>query len=568
MASATATAAESSAGRLGGDRSGAPERDDRRRMKRLRLRPLRRLSPLTLRVLAVNLLALALLGLGLLVLDRYEDGLAERELATVRLQAQLVAAAIAEGAVDDSDPASLHLEPTLAQILVRRLAAPSDVRARLFGADGRLVTDSTLLMRPNGFVQITPIPSEDNASWPLNYLFRVYDWMFNSLPRRDTFPRYRSAPEPLAQAFPEAMVALGGDLGARIYVDVDGHLVFSVAMPVQRYRQVLGVLMIERRSVELDEAVRAVRFDILRLFLAAFCLTILLSVYLAGTITRPIRRLAAAATRAQFAKDRAPIPDFSHRGDEIGDLSVALRAMTDALFERLEATERFAADVAHELKNPLTSLRSAAETVVRLEDPERRNRLLKLMMEDVRRLDRLITDIAQASRLDAELARTTAESIDLRLLLGAIVEVHAETRMTPDHLVTLKYSDEPTDVLLVRGVVDRLGQVFRNLIDNAISFSPSGGIVHLRASRTSDKIVVTIDDDGPGIPEGKEEAIFDRFYTERPVGEAFGAHSGLGLSISRQVIDAHRGVIRAANRQDGGGRVIGARFTVELPVAV
>lgn len=536
-------------------------------MRRFKLRPLRRFSPLTLRVLAVNLLALALLGLGLLILDRYEDGLAERELATVRLQAQLVAAAIAEGAVDDRDPAALHLEPTLAQVLVRRLAAPADVRARLFGADGRLVTDSTLLIRPNGFVQITPIPSEDAVRFPAKYLFKVYDWMFNSLPRRDNFPRYRSAPEPLAQAFPEAMVALGGDLGARIYVDVDGHLVFSVAMPVQRYRQVLGVLMIERRSVDLDDAVRAVRFDILRLFLAAFCLTILLSVYLAGTITRPIRRLAAAAGRAQISKDRTPIPDFSRRGDEIGDLSVALRAMTTALFERLEATERFAADVAHELKNPLTSLRSAAETVVRLEDPERRKRLLGLMMEDVRRLDRLITDIAQASRLDAELARTASEQIDIRSLLHAMVEVHDETDGAAARGVSLRFTSDASDSLVAQSFAERLGQVFRNLIDNAISFSPAGGIVHLRAHRAADQIVVTIDDEGPGIPPGKEETIFDRFYSERPEGEAFGAHSGLGLSISRQIIDAHRGRLQAANRQDAAGRVIGARFTVELPAA-
>lgn len=534
-------------------------------MKRFRLRPPRRFSPLTLRVLAVNLLALALLGLGLLVLDRYEDGLAERELATLRLQAQLVAAAIAEGAVDDSDPAALYLEPTLARILVRRLAAPGDVRARLFEADGRLVTDSSLLLRPSGYVQITPIPSDSDVRGPLLYLFRLYDWMFNSLPRRDSFPLYQSAPEPLAQVFPEAMVAMGGDLGARIYVDADGHLVFSVAMPVQRYRKVLGVLMLERRSIELDEAVRAVRFDILRLFLAAFCLTILLSVYLAGTITRPIRRLAAAAGLAQIAKERAPIPDFSHRGDEIGDLSAALRAMTDALFERLEATERFAADVAHELKNPLTSLRSAAETVARLEDPERRNRLLGLMMEDVRRLDRLITDIAQASRLDAELARTASERIDLRPVLAAMVEVHQETRSDAARRVDLRFDADPGGALIVQGLGDRLGQVFRNLIDNAVSFSPEGGVVQIRAHRGNGAVVVTIDDDGPGIPPGKEEAIFDRFYSERPEGEAFGAHSGLGLSISRQIIEAHRGRIRAANREGPAGQAIGARFIVELP---
>jgi two-component system sensor histidine kinase ChvG len=536
-------------------------------MMRSRLQPLRRFSRLTLRVLAINLLALALLGLGLLVLDRYENGLAERELATLQLQAQLVAGAIAEGAVDDSDPASLQLDPNLAQILVRRLAASAEVRARLFGLNGHLITDSSLLLRPMGYVQITPIPGDEDVRGPLRYLFRLYDWMFNSLPRRDSFPPYQPAPEPMASVFPEAMIALGGDVGARFYVDVEGHLVFSVAAPVQRYRKVLGVLMLERPSVEMDNAVRAVRFDILRLFLAAFCLTILLSVYLAGAITRPIRKLAAAAGVAQIAKERSPIPDFSRRGDEIGDLSVALRSMTDALFERLEATERFAADVAHELKNPLTSLRSAAETVVRLEDPERRNRLLGLMIEDVRRLDRLITDIAQASRLDAELARTKSERIDLRLMLMALVEVHEETRSNEAQRVTLRINAESEASLEVQGLGDRLGQVFRNLIDNALSFSPVGGVVLIRAHRSDHAVVVTIDDDGPGIPPGKEATIFDRFYSERPETEAFGAHSGLGLSISRQIVLAHRGRIQAMNRQSADGKVIGARLIVELPPA-
>ena len=239
--------------------------------------------------------------------------------------------------------------------------------------------------------------------------------------------------------------------------------------------------------------------------------------------------------------------------------------MTGALFERLEATERFAADVAHELKNPLTSLRSAAETVVRLEDPERRNRLLKMMMEDVRRLDRLITDIAQASRLDAELARTTAEPVDMRLLLGAIVEVHRETSGATDRRITVTFEAESQASLQVLGLADRLGQVFRNLLDNALSFSPDGGSVRIIARRVEKSVVITIDDAGPGLPPGKEDAIFDRFYSERPENEAFGAHSGLGLSISRQIIDAHRGRIKAENRLDRDGKVQGARFTVTLP---
>jgi two-component system sensor histidine kinase ChvG len=359
--------------------------------------------------------------------------------------------------------------------------------------------------------------------------------------------------------------ALAGEEARAIRQDrASGKLVLTVAVPVQRYKQVLGAVLLSVGSVDVEQAIRAVRLDILRVFLIALVVTILLSFYLAGTIARPVRRLAAAAERVRRGSGRQiAIPDFSARGDEIGDLSGALREMTSALWQRMDAIERFAADVAHEIKNPLTSLRSAVETAARIQDPAKREKLLAIVMEDVKRLDRLISDISDASRLDAELSRIEPEPVDIGHLLGTLADVYDATQTEDGPRVRLFLPEEP---LIVAGVEGRLVQVFRNLIANAVSFSPPGGTIRLSARQDEDAVVIAIEDEGPGIPEGKLEAIFNRFYTERPSGEKFGTHSGLGLSISKQIVDAHHGVIRAENRRDSEKRIIGARFIVRLPL--
>jgi len=243
--------------------------------------------------------------------------------------------------------------------------------------------------------------------------------------------------------------------------------------------------------------------------------------------------------------------------------------MTDALWRRMDAIEHFAADVAHEIKNPLTSLKSAVETVARVTDPEKQRRLLNVVVEDVARLDRLISDISDASRLDAEMSRIELEPVPVTDMLQALVDVHeaSEKEGAPrlELVLPLGYARSS---LIVLGMETRLGQVFRNLITNAISFSPPGGTIRIAAERLNDDFVrITVEDEGPGLPEGKLEAIFDRFYTERPAGEKFGTHSGLGLSISKQIVEAHNGTIRAENRHDAQGRVVGARFVVLLPAA-
>ena len=262
---------------------------------------------------------------------------------------------------------------------------------------------------------------------------------------------------------------------------------------------------------------------------------------------------------------RGAIPDMSGRGDEIGDLSLALGDMTEALWRRLDAIERFAADVSHEIKNPLTSLKSAVETAARVQDPERQRKLMQVILDDVGRLDRLIADISDASRIDAELSREETHPTDIGRLLATLVDIHSAADSPEAPRLTLELATPAG--LIVPALEDRLGQVFRNLITNAISFSPPRGLIRIVAARRDGTVEVSVEDEGPGMPEDKIEKIFERFYSERPSGEKFGTHSGLGLSISRQIVTAHGGSVRAENRRDAAGRVVGARFIVRLPIA-
>jgi two-component system sensor histidine kinase ChvG len=307
------------------------------------------------------------------------------------------------------------------------------------------------------------------------------------------------------------------------------------------------------------------RRDILKVFSVTLLITVLLSIYLAGSIARPIRQLAAAAERVRRDHSRRhKIPDMARRNDEIGELAGSLKDMTEALWLRMDAIESFAADVAHEIKNPLTSLRSAVETTARLKDPEQQRKLMVIIQEDVTRLDRLISDISDASRLDAELSRAETGDVDLTAMLETLADIHNSTQTT-GHPVQLQA--KASLHVHVAGMEGRLAQVFRNLISNAQSFSPEDGAILVSLTTDGAYAVVQVDDDGRGIPAGKESAIFERFYTERPGGEKFGTHSGLGLSISRQIVEAHGGSIAATNRTGADGNVQGARFTVRLPLA-
>ncbi len=524
----------------------------------------RRFSPITLRILAVNILALAILVAGLLYLGEYQRSLVQASLEGLKTQGELIAGAIAEGAGSNDPRLQKAIDKVIAEQLVRRLTAPGSVRARLFDPVGALVADSRQLAGASRAVIVEELPPPDSDGMIGRFFVDLYTRAMSLIGREDSPPLYLETPVPLARDYHEVVSALSGDFSTAVRRHPDGHLVLSVAVPVQLYKRVLGALMLTMDSREIERTVRAVRLDILKVFAVALTITVILSIYLAGTIAQPIRRLAAAAERTKRVKGRkVTIPDFTARQDEVGDLSGALRDMTEALWRRMDAIERFAADVAHEIKNPLSSLRSAVETVVRVKEPEQQRRLLAIIQEDVQRLDRLITDISNASRLDAELSRLPSERVDVAAMLRILANIHDQTTNHDGPRVRF---DIGPGVLIAEAQEGQVVQIFRNLIENAISFSPSDGTITVTARREGTTIRIDVADQGPGIPNGKEEAIFDRFYTERPEGEKFGTHSGLGLSISRQIAEAHGGSLTARNIERDG-RVAGACFTVRLSAA-
>lgn len=528
----------------------------RRRFRRWR--PLK--SPLTRRILAVNLVAPILLVAGLFYMDRYKQGLIQGELAGLTTQAEMVAGAVGEGAVSEQSLGFLELNPDLAQQMVRRLAEPAQVRARLFDAVGDLAADSRYLLSVKGNILIEELPPPAGHGWR-DEATRWWDGLSTWMPDDHTLPPH---PEHMvndrADRWPEAMAALSGRNASAVRARPGG-LMLSVAVPVQRYKQVVGALVVQADGRNVAKSLFQVRLNILQIFVAALTVTVGLSFYMAGTIARPIRRLALAAEQVRHGHGRRHrIPDLSSRRDEIGELSQALKEMTEALWNRMDAIERFAADVAHEIKNPLTSVRSAVETAARLTDPEKQRKLLAIVQDDVERLNRLISDISDASRIDAELSRAETEPVAMAAMLETLGDIYRST--AEDGAVKYAVQVPKGDPLVVPGIEGRLVQVLRNLIGNAASFSPPGGTISLAAQRDGKFVRVTVEDDGPGIPENKLDAIFDRFYSERPQTEKFGTHSGLGLSISKQIVQAHGGRIWAENRAEGG-----ARFVVMLPLA-
>ena len=527
----------------------------------------RALSPITRRILAVNVLALAILVSGLLYLGTYRRNLIDAELTALEIQAEMFAGALGEGAVGLAAAPRQRLQTDISRQIVRRLALATGIRARLFDDGGTLLADSRRLMGPDGAVQIEELPPLDDEKGLMSTTLEFYDRLVNGFLGSEALKPYREKAVQRASDYPEAARSLAGEETRAVRAGGYAGIILIVAVPVQRYKQVLGALMLTKDGRDIKAALSDVRFGILQAFGVALGVTVLLSIYLAGTIARPIRRLALAAERVRSGRGRqTDIPVLAERGDEVGELAAALRDMTEVLWQRMDAIERFAADVAHEIKNPLTSLSSAVQTAARIDNPDQQRRLMTIIQEDVQRLDRLISDIADASRLDTELSHDEAEAVDLVPMLAALAEVYRATVEGPGPELRLELPEGVA--LVVNGVEDRLVQVFRNLLANALSFSPPDGTVALRAALDGRWIEIEIDDDGPGLPDGKEKAIFERFYSERPEGEKFGTHSGLGLSISKQIVEAHGGTLVAANRRHAGGDVAGARFTARLPALV
>lgn len=539
---------------------------------------------LTLRILSVNLIAPVVLALGLLYLGQYRDSLIAAELKTMTLQSQLFAGAIAEGAVRPvqqgkpfffAKPDEIEvLIPELSRRMLRRLGETMETRTQLFNDSGVLIGDSRELARPGPQMQKQPLQS---MRGPAQGFHAAGEALLDLVPMQNNLPVYSDTQSIKIEDYPDAALAIKGSISGTAWKDKNGNIILTASSPVQKARRLIGVVLLSRNGDDIQNAVDQMRFDVLTVFLGALSITIFLSMYLAGLIGRPLKKLARAAETVRMGHGRQiDIPDLTHRNDEIGELSAALRDMTRALWDRMDTIERFAADVAHEIKNPLTSLRSAMETAVIVKDrPEDLGRLLGIMQHDVTRMNRLISDISNASRLDAELSRDEVGIIDIKKLLQQLVE---SQRMTLEHAQSkrdmlpgeLSAKDKIILVenngagLMTRGSEHRLAQVIENLLSNALSFSPPDGAVTISAVRNNAHIVITVQDQGPGIPDAKLESIFERFYTERPKHEDYGSHSGLGLSIARQIITAMGGVIYAENVKDSGGKIAGAAFIVIL----
>jgi two-component system sensor histidine kinase ChvG len=546
-------------------------------------------SSLTRRIIFLNITGLAALVVSILYLSQYRAGLIEARVQSLLVQGEIIAGAIAASATVETDTITIDpdrllelqtgesygppdeslsalefpINPERVAPLLRRLVLPTRTQARIYDREGALLLDTRNLYGRGDVLRFDLIPEDDRPTRMERAWIAIKNWF-----GRRQLPLYRDLGPANGKGYPEVVQALAGLKASEVRANERGEIIVLVAVPVQRFRAVRGALLLSTQGGEIDDAVTAERLQVLSLFLALAAVMVLLSMLLARTIAGPVRRLAAAAENVQRRiRSRGEIPDFTHRRDEIGELSGALREMTNSLYSRIEAIESFAADVAHELKNPLTSLRSAVETLPLAKTPESHARLLAVIEHDVRRLDRLISDVSDASRLDAELQRHDVAPVDLTRLLNTVVTVANEVRR--DDGVTVKLAFESSaKPFIVPGHDSRLGQVIDNLIENARSFSPQGGTVRIAARRLRNAVEITVDDDGPGIQPDAMERIFERFYTDRP-HQGFGQNSGLGLSISRQIVEAHGGRIRAENRMGAstgpdGPRVLGARFVVRL----
>jgi two-component system sensor histidine kinase ChvG len=497
-------------------------------------------------MVALNLLGLAVLIGGSLFLNEQRRGLIEARRDSLTTQGELISNVIG-GAATRGSPTPM-LEADRASDILQLLFIPRSQRARLFDAEGRLLADSYLVADVVESAGLPPARKSGDVALP--------------------------GPESMHRD-PERVAAAGEDLQAEVQealrgrtvgglrVGADGERVVSVSVPIQRVQAVLGVLTLE--AADVDDIIAAQRRSMLPFILVAVCVTLTSSLLLSYLIAKPIRRLARAADKVRQGRARfISLPDIARRQDEIGDLASSLEGMTNTLSLRMDAIERFAADVAHEIRNPLTSIRSAIDTLPLVPDPEKRERLMQILKHDIQRLDRLITDISNASRLDAELSRESPRQIDLGRLLSDIAGLYNDSAKPGEPLVI--FSPPATaQPVMVMGMEGPLSQVFRNLIDNARSFSPPGGEVRVTLEHEGRRIQARVDDTGPGIPGENLETVFDRFYTSRPKGRAFGTNSGLGLSIARQIIDAHGGRIWAENRTGPDGTAAGARFNVVLP---
>jgi len=521
-------------------------------------------SALARRIISFNLIALCVLLLGMLYLSQFRNGIATERLAALQSESILYAQLLQERLASNTDVStgnSAVLEKISANLPPSGLSV-----VRVFDVNNKLLK-SLPASHPLGNVASNSAGKSrfdmflDTVTRKIAEIFKRKQKQSNAV--------YQENADQIAQKLAENIQSGGAkNLLGTIQT---GEVVIAAGQPVTVNNVVVGTVVSSTPEGMMEMLRKQERNAILRLFGLAAGLSIILSLVLANTIANPIYDLAAAmdaGTTSKLRKDspeRVMIPDMTGRDDEIGHLSSAMRNMTSALYHRIEANEQFAADVAHEIKNPLASLRSAIETLRIAPEGEKRNRLLDVVEHDVRRLDRLVTDISNASRLDSELVKDEEEHFDLTEMLQRIVEFHS---LEAKELGVEMIFDKPDEKIFIDGLEERLAQVFVNLITNAVSFCEKGDAVRLWARRVENRILIVVEDTGVGIPEDSLGKVFKRFYSNRPV-ENFGNNSGLGLSISRQIIEAHGGVIWAENiyvkGDPEGTPPLGARFVVGLP---
>ncbi len=539
---------------------------------RKRVRGVRRFimfSTLSRMIFLANLLGLIILIVGAMTMNQFSRGLIDAKIDNLHSQSRLIANLIGDQATGIEVTPKLDGEE--ARQIIARIDVPAKARIRLYDRNGAIVADSNRLDDSVEIGQLDPInnyldPLENKTPWWIRLQSRGDDWVNNwRVFRKNREDKQRFLDQDVKSAL------LGQTVSGEQYEGKK--LIVAVAVPVKRVEDIQGVLVFETHDV--DTILASQRQGLTPIILIAILASVLSALSLTLFIALPIRRLAQAAEQVVRSSDKRDIiPDLSNRRDEIGDLSIVLREMTDGLYTRIDDIAKFAADVAHEIKNPLTSLRSASETLRGSKTNERRNKLIDIIEKDVARMDRLITDISKASRMDAALAKEKLVPMDLHKFLSDITDFYTQTRreVTVDVIQTTQKNE--INPVVIQALENSLGQVLRNIIDNALTFSPdeknaSVRLSYKRAENEDDAAaIINIDDDGPGIPKDDLDMIFKRFYTQRPIGAAFGDHSGLGLAICRQIMTAHGGTITASNRTNNAGEVTGARFTLTLPLQI
>ena len=532
----------------------------------------RRITGLTLRIIGVNFIALIGLILGVVYLGQYHSSLIESKLERFETEILLVTAAVTEGVLD----ADYIISPSRAITLSSRLGATLNKRVLIFDANDNLVADSKILIEQNKIAPIFKVFEEEGEDQldSIKMLKSTAAWVASLFPKYNKLGLFPDITSNNANDYSDVVDAKRKKLSISAWHDEDGDIVLTAAMPILSETEVAGVVMLVGDDEGIKEDLGEAWFDILKIFMVTLLITILLSIYLSGVIARPLRKLAAAAEGVRTGKFKvSDIPDMSDRNDEIGELSIVLRDMTYALWDRMDAIESFAADVSHEIKNPLTSLKSAVETVAIVSKKKDRDKLMNVIRHDIDRLDRLITDISNASRLDAELSREVFGVINLQDVLRGILDAYRDP-LDRDGLkssnqvvvngVDINLNLTDSGAIDIQGSESRLTQVFQNIIVNALSFAPPETEIKISVEVRSAQVIVSIEDDGAGVPEKQLSKIFERFYSERPEHEEYGRHSGLGLSICKQIITAHNGVIYAENKIDSSGSITGAKFVVIL----